>query len=167
MLVLENRHAVGAGLAPPGFLADPRALGVIPKNATKDQTQPARQSGWSPLVYPSLEGPLATSCLSPDVPTLRRPNVPTIFALATALHNRWSAMWIKARPHARQSPRRQRPRDPFPRYLRTAGATVYLLILFFLQYAESNHSASPLGPLLVLQRPQHRATFDTFGYFSE
>src|SRR6267142_4901136 len=41
-------------------------------------------------------GPHATSCLSPDVPTLRRANVPTIFALATALHSRWSAMWPKA-----------------------------------------------------------------------
>ena len=31
----------------------------------------------------SSNSPLATSCLSPDVPTLRRASVPTIFALAT------------------------------------------------------------------------------------
>ena len=62
---------------------------------------------------------------------------------------------------------RQRPCNPLPRYLRITGATVRLLILFFLQYAESNHSASPLGPLLVLQLPQHRVMFHTFGCLTE
>jgi hypothetical protein len=44
---------------------------------------------------------------------------------------------------------------------------VCLLIFFFLQYAESSHFASPLGPLLLLQQPQHRAMFQTFGCFTE
>ena len=68
-------------------------------------------------------------------------------------------------PHRRMA--NQRPRKPLPRYLRITGATVCLLLLFSLQYAEPNHFASPLGPLLVLQRPQHRAMFHTFGCFSE
>jgi hypothetical protein len=62
---------------------------------------------------------------------------------------------------------RQRPRNPLPRYLRITGATVCLLISFFRQYAESNQSASPLAPLLVLQRPQHRAMFHSFGCLRE
>jgi len=61
----------------------------------------------------------------------------------------------------------QRPGNPLSKYLRITGATVCLLISFSLQYAESNHSASPLGPLLVLQRPQHRATFHIFGCLTE
>jgi len=62
---------------------------------------------------------------------------------------------------------RQRPRNPLPKYLRITGATVCLLISFFRQYAESNQSASPLAPLLVLQRPQHRAMFHSLGFLRE
>jgi len=83
--------------------------------------------------------------------------------------------WTRKRPRksgrnprkqGAKSLRRQRPRNPLPRYLRITGATVCLLIFFLLQYAESNHSSSPLR-LLELQLLQHRAMFHTFGCLRE
>jgi hypothetical protein len=62
---------------------------------------------------------------------------------------------------------RRQPRNPLPRYLRTTGATVCLLIFFVLQYEESNQSASHFSPLLALQLPQHRVMFHTFGCLTE
>ena len=73
----------------------------------------------------------------------------------------------RGHPPVKDASARQRPRNPLPRYLRITGATVCLLTLFFLQYAESNHSASPLCPLLVLQQPQHRAMFHSVGCLRE
>jgi hypothetical protein len=44
---------------------------------------PVGERSAEPAAASSSNSPLATSCLSPDVPTLRRANVPTIFAPAT------------------------------------------------------------------------------------